>query len=283
MIAASQDITIRSADGGSFSAYLALPKTTPAPAVVVITSIFGTDDEMRALTDRYAEQGFIGVTPDIFWRVDPGPLSHTDDAEKKRAFARMQAFDVDKGVADIAAIVDRLKTMREYNGKYAVAGFCFGGRYAFLAAARIGANAAVGFHPTAIGLDLAEAPKISAPLSFHFGGSDATTPMSEVEAIQAALKDHPNAELYVYPGVQHGYTSPSRPAYDAEATRQSYERAGRVLNTLKTGGDATDPDTSRTTTQIMGTPNPAREFEAMRGDAGPEAEPDEMSGLNAGD
>src|SRR5579883_357647 len=219
MIAESKEITVKAADGGSFSAYMALPKTTPAPAIIVITSIFGTDQEMRDLVDRYAEAGFIGIVPDIFWRIEPGPLSHTDEQQRQRAYARMKAFDVDKGVSDIKSIAEMLTSMKEYNGKFAVAGFCFGGRYAFLSATRLGASAAVAFHGTAIGQD--------------FGDNDAAVPMEEVEAIKAALKHNPQAEIFVYPGAQHGYTSPSRPAYDAEATRLSFERAMRVLETLK--------------------------------------------------
>jgi carboxymethylenebutenolidase len=233
MIAASKDITIRAADGGAFSAYMALPKTTPAPAIVIVTSIFGTDQEMRDLTDHYAEEGFIAIVPDIFWRVDPGPLSHDDEQQKKRAFARNDAFDVEKGVADIKAIVDTLGAMPEYNGKFAVAGFCFGGRYVFLAATRLGATAGAAFHGTSIGLDLAEADKATCALSLHFGDCDPIVPMSEVDAIRDALKHNPKAEVHVYAGCAHGYTGPGRPAYNPEATRLSYERAMKVLNQMK--------------------------------------------------
>jgi carboxymethylenebutenolidase len=49
--------TITAADGGSFSAYLALPETRPAAAVVVIQEIFGVNQVMRDLADQYAAQG----------------------------------------------------------------------------------------------------------------------------------------------------------------------------------------------------------------------------------
>ncbi|HXP94829.1 MAG TPA: dienelactone hydrolase family protein [Candidatus Binatia bacterium] len=231
MIAASKDITIKAADGGSFSAYMALPKTTPAPAIIIITSIFGTDQEMRDRTDRYAEAGFIGVVPDIFWRNESGPLSPNDEAERKRAYARLHAFDVDKGIADIKAIVDMLRSMKEYSGKFAVAGFCFGGRFTVLAATRLGAAAGVAFHGTNI--DVPEAEKVACPLSLHFGDDDAAVPMDEVEAIKAALKRNPKAEIFVYPGAKHGFSSPSRPAYDPEAARLSHERAMKVLSGMK--------------------------------------------------
>lgn len=233
MIAESKDVTIRAADGGSFSAYMALPKTTPAPAIVIVTSIFGTDLEMRDLTDRYAEEGFIAVVPDIFWRIEPGPLAHTDPEQRKRATARKDAFDVDKGVADIGSVVEMLKSMKEYNGKFAVSGFCFGGRFTLLAATRLGASAGASFHGTNIGLDLAETSKATCPLSLHFGDNDSTIPMTEVDAIRTAFAGKPNVEICVYPGANHGFSSPSRATYDPEAARLSDQRALKVLGGMK--------------------------------------------------
>lgn len=233
MIAESKDVTLRAADGGSFSAYLALPKTTPAPAIVIITSIFGTDQEMRDQTERYAEAGFIGIVPDIFWRIEPGPLDHADPEQRRRATARKDAFDVEAGVADIGATVDFLTSMKEYNGKFAVSGFCFGGRFTLLAATRLGAAAGAAFHGTNIGLDLAETARAACPLSLHFGDNDAAVPMAEVEAIKAAFAGKPQVEICVYPGASHGFSSPSRASYDPEAARLSNERALKVLAGMK--------------------------------------------------
>jgi carboxymethylenebutenolidase len=67
----------------------------------------------------------------------------------------------------------------------------------------------------------------------HFGDDDAAVPMSEVEAIQAALKHNAKAEICVYRGAKHGFSSLSRPSYDPEAARLSSERAMKVLETMK--------------------------------------------------
>jgi carboxymethylenebutenolidase len=233
MMTAPKEITIKAHDGGSFQAYAAFPKTTPAPAIIIIPSIFGTDEEMKGLVERYAEEGYIALCPEIFWRILPGVLSHTDDVEREKAYDRMKRFDVEKGVDDIGAMVDTLKPMKEYNGKFAVAGFCFGGRYALLAASRLGADAAVSFHGTLMGQNLDDAKKVTCPVSFHFGDNDKSVPVTEVEAIRDALKHNPKAEVFLYAGAAHGFSSPSRPAYNAEVWRVSSERAAKVLGTMK--------------------------------------------------
>ena len=64
-------ITIEGRDG-AFGAYIARPKTLPAPAVVVLQELFGVNADIRKTCDELAEQGFIAVAPDLFWRQEPG-------------------------------------------------------------------------------------------------------------------------------------------------------------------------------------------------------------------
>ena len=64
-------ITIKGRDG-AFGAYISRPKTLPAPAVVVLQELFGVNADIRKTCDELAEQGFIAVAPDLFWRQEPG-------------------------------------------------------------------------------------------------------------------------------------------------------------------------------------------------------------------
>ena len=74
-------ITIEGRDG-AFGAYIARPKTLPAPAVVVLQEVFGVNADIRKTCDELAEQGFIAVAPDLFWRQEPGvDLSVTSEAD----------------------------------------------------------------------------------------------------------------------------------------------------------------------------------------------------------
>jgi carboxymethylenebutenolidase len=63
-------ITIEGRDG-AFGAYIARPKALPAPAVVVLHEVFGVNADIRKTCDELAEQGFIAVAPDMFWRQEP--------------------------------------------------------------------------------------------------------------------------------------------------------------------------------------------------------------------
>ena len=91
---------------GAFGGYLASPGTGRGPGLVVIQEIFGVNQVMRDLTDGFAAQGFVAVCPDLFWRIEPGiDITDKTEAEWKRAFELFNAFNVEKGVNDIAATI----------------------------------------------------------------------------------------------------------------------------------------------------------------------------------
>src|SRR5277367_4414732 len=97
----AETLTIATPDG-SFSAYMAHPQITPAPAVVVIQEIFGINAFVRETCDKLAANGYLAIAPDLFWRIEPGiDLTDHTDAEWKRAFELYNAFDVDAGIKDI--------------------------------------------------------------------------------------------------------------------------------------------------------------------------------------
>ena len=75
----AERITITAPDG-TFSAYVARPSRSPAPAVVVIQEIFGVNQVMRDITDGLAAEGFLAICPDLFWRIEPG-IDITDKSE----------------------------------------------------------------------------------------------------------------------------------------------------------------------------------------------------------
>lgn len=214
--------TIAASNGQRFEAYLALPEKTPAAAVLFISPVFGVTESMKEIANRYAERGFIVLAPDSFWRQHPGPLPRS---QRDAAIARSEAVAQDDALSDISACVAALRTMPECDGSVAIAGFCFGGKYAFLAAARGLVDAAASYHGTAIGSVLSEAGTLRVPLSFHFGDKDPVVPMDEVRAVQEALRGKAGAEIVVYPGVAHGFTGNDSPAYDKAVTDAAESRA----------------------------------------------------------
>ncbi|MFN2450612.1 MAG: dienelactone hydrolase family protein [Candidatus Baltobacteraceae bacterium] len=221
-------VTIAARDG-SFQAYRAMPATTPATGVILIAPIFGVTESMRNIGDRYAQRGFLALVPDPFWRLHAGPLS---PEERPAAQARGKTVAEGDVMDDIAMSIQSLRAMPECNGTIALAGYCFGGKYAFLAAARGMVGAAAAFHGTQIGKVIGEAVNLTVPLSLHFGDQDTIATMDEVRAIQAALAAKPAAEVFVYNDVGHGFTQTDSHGFDAAATAASERRVVDVFAAL---------------------------------------------------
>ena len=213
----------------AFDAAVALPPGGTAPALIFIPSIYGNTDGMRATVDRYASHGYIVVSIDPFWRTVPGPLPLDRQPE---ASARKDDWTPDLGLSDARDVLAYLATMPSWNGKFALVGYCFGGRLALLGLIRLGADAAVTFHGTAMHLDLAETGGITAPFSFHYGGADPVVPLDQVEAIKAALAGK-DGEIYVYDGAGHSFALPDNPSYHPAIAQLSEERALAIFDRMK--------------------------------------------------
>ncbi|MDE5111171.1 MAG: dienelactone hydrolase family protein, partial [Trichodesmium sp. St7_bin2_1] len=65
-------ITISSNYDETFTADLKIPTSTPAPGLIIIQEIFGVNEVMRNIADRYAQLGYVAIIPDLFWRQEPG-------------------------------------------------------------------------------------------------------------------------------------------------------------------------------------------------------------------
>jgi carboxymethylenebutenolidase len=208
--------TISTPDG-DFGAYVARPSGAgPAPAVVVIQEIFGVNRFVRKTADDLAASGYLAIAPDLFWRQEPGvDITDQTEAEWQKGFGLMKGFDMDKGVADIAATIAAIRSDTGCSGKVGAVGYCLGGRLAFLTAARTDADACVSYY--GVGLDelLDEAETIAGPLMLHIAGEDGFVSKAAQAKIVAALEDKPGVEIHLYPDRDHAFARDGGKNYHA--------------------------------------------------------------------
>jgi carboxymethylenebutenolidase len=205
--------------------------TATQPVVLFVSGIFGLRPGVRDIIADLTVAGCSVLAPDLFFRSEPGPLADHGE-EQQRAMARYKAFDSVQGMADLSAAAAALRGMTGHNGKLVVFGYCFGGLYAYLAAARGLVEGAVSFHGTKIGQHLDEAAKIACPIQFHVGDADGQIPMEEVERTRASLAGHPAARFFVYPGVGHGFTDRGRACHHEPSDAASFAAALTLLRSL---------------------------------------------------
>jgi len=231
--ATRSSIRIQAGDGsgsGSFSGYLALPRSGSGPGLVIAQEIFGVNATMREVADYYAEEGYVVLVPDLFWRQQPGiELGYSPD-DWQRAFALYKGFDEVRGVEDIQAAITALRQRPEVqDAKAGVLGFCLGGKLAYLAACRTDADVAVGYYGVGIDAALDEAANIRCPLALHVAELDSFCPPEARDRIVQALRGRPKVEVHVYPGVDHAFARPGGEHYHRASAHLAHERSMATL------------------------------------------------------
>lgn len=225
---ATTNITYTTRDGEDFTGILAAPDgDRELPGILFITAIWGIDDSAREITERWADDGFVVSVPDIFWRQHPGPTTDREVAQR-----RYHAYDVDQGLLDIQYLIAHLRAHPRCNGKLGVLGICFGGRYAHVAAARYGIDAAAAYHGTLIERHLDETHEITCPVSFHFGEDDPVVPMDQVEAIRESYASHGNAEIVAHANAGHNFSMPQKDTYDPAVAKTAHDAVLRCFRSM---------------------------------------------------
>jgi carboxymethylenebutenolidase len=224
-------ITIQGRDG-AFGAYVARPNVLPAPAVVVLQELFGVNADIRKTCDEIAQQGFVAVAPDLFWRQEPGvDLGVASEADWQHGLRLYQAYDRDAGVRDIKDTLDAVAKLPECTGKVAVLGYCLGALMVFLTAVRFrGVDAAVAYHGGDTEKYLGEVDGLNTPLLMHLGEEDEFISKPAQAQIKTALAGKPNATVYSYPGQRHAFSRHDGAHYNAEAAALAHERTYAFLN-----------------------------------------------------
>jgi carboxymethylenebutenolidase len=204
----SETVSISTLDGkGHFDCYLARPNDEPHAAIVVIQEIFGVNAGIRRKCDRLAEEGYLALAPDLFWRLQPNVDLDPDMPEEfQQALGLMGRFDQDLGVHDIEATVQYARNS-EHCARVGAVGYCLGGRLAYMTAARTDADASVGYY--AVGIDnlLREKHAIARPLMLHIAGADHFVTPDVQKAMHEGLDNHPRVTLCDYPGLDHGFAT----------------------------------------------------------------------------
>lgn len=202
------NLTIDALDeAGSFSAYVARPEGTPRAAIIVIQEIFGVNDGIRQKCEDFAQEGYLAIAPDLFWRLKPGIELDADVPEQfQQALDLFGKFDQDKGIADIESTI-QVARAELGGGKVGAVGFCLGGRLAYMTAARTDIDASVGYY--AVGIDglLGEKHAIAKPLMLHIPQADHFVSPEVQAKMHEGLDDHPKVTLYDYPGEDHGFAA----------------------------------------------------------------------------
>ncbi len=228
-----RQLDIETRDGATTTFIVHPERDGPHPVILFFMDAPAIREELRDMARRFASGGHYVVLPNLYYRegvMEIGPLG--DPAVRERMMALMAGLTIDMVMSDVdglLAFIDADPAAKP--GPMGAVGYCMSGQFAINAAAnhpdRI--KAAASMYGTYLVTDKANSPhlvakKAAGELYFGCAETDRWAPMELVEELTQALAELPNAEVEIYPGVEHGFAFPQRPAYDKPAAERHWER-----------------------------------------------------------
>ena len=224
----SQEITYQVGDQTA-QGYLAMPAGGEGPGVLVLHAWWGLNDTIRSVCTRLAEAGFVAFAPDLYHGKVVDTIA---DAE---AMAGSLFGNLEPSRAEVAGAVAQLSQRASQTGNgLAVIGFSLGVYYALDISTT---------HPEHIrsvvlfyGTGRGDFSQSQAAYLGHFAEEDQFEPASEVDALEAALRqaDRP-VTFYRYSGTGHWFFEPDRTdAFNQEAASLAWDRTLDFLKNSST-------------------------------------------------
>jgi carboxymethylenebutenolidase len=204
-------------DGETLMGYLAYQTGGEAkPAVVVIQEWWGLNDHIKDVANRFANEGFVALAPDLYHGV---VATEPDEARKL-----VMELDTPAAVQEIQQAIAFLQA-QDFVGsdKVGIVGFCMGGGLVLQTALQEDdLSGGVVFYGSPLSAE--EAKQVKAPILTLIGTED-RIPVSGVEAMHASFDAAGiENEFHVYEGAQHAFFNDTRASYHEEAAADAWSR-----------------------------------------------------------
>ncbi|MGI4728394.1 MAG: dienelactone hydrolase family protein [Janthinobacterium lividum] len=214
-------VQLQVSDGTTMQAYTSIPTQgkSPFPGLILFQEAFGVNHHIRKLADRFADEGYLVIAPELFHRSGPAGIT-IDYTDFQSAMPHFQAITAEGLEADIRAAWNWLESNSQVKtGQIVATGYCLGGRVSFLANTILPFKAAASYYGGGIAPDLIKrATSINAPHLFFWGGKDQHIPKEQIDMIKIELtnagKDFVNVEMSA---ADHGFFCDERTSFNADA------------------------------------------------------------------
>lgn len=211
---------------GSVPGYLVRPAGEgPWPAVIVIQEWWGLDAQTKSVAERFAEQGYLAFSPDLYH----GELATPGDGDKARELVQKYAPGAP---ADLEKLYDALQSHPDCTGRVGSVGFCFGGRMSLALGLRRPLDAVCTFYGGQMQLLFEQMrANFHAPVLGLFGDADVSIPVGTVQEFDHLLGEiGVEHEVILYPNSGHAFFRDSDPnVYKPEAAKDAWERVTKFF------------------------------------------------------
>lgn len=220
-----EEVLIPNGAATPLPAYVARPKGAGRHATIIVCNeIFGIHDYIKDVCKRLATLGYVAVAPDFFYRSGVNLPALKDFKEILPVVQKATPDQVDGDVKATTAWIKAAKFAKP--GKIGITGFCWGGAVVWRTAmVNADIKAGVAWYGQLKAL-IPRAAELKAPVLGLYGERDNGIPLTDVDAMVAALKaaGKTGSDIRVYPGAQHGFHADYRPSYSEADAKDGWAR-----------------------------------------------------------
>lgn len=211
----TETLQFETANGAS-SAYVAMPDNADTTkAVILVQEWWGLNDHIKDIADRYAEEGFTAIAPDLY----RGKLA----ANPQEASQLMHDLQIEDGLDTIKNAMD---AAREKYGisHFGITGYCMGGTYALRAACELeGLSAAAPFYGDIPEEDVLK--NLTVPTVFISGVKDQWINPEKVALLEEITSKYELPLESLRYEADHAFFNDTRPeVYDADAAADAWAK-----------------------------------------------------------
>jgi carboxymethylenebutenolidase len=220
-----ESVAYASLDGTTVFGHLAKPADgEPKAGVLVIHEWWGLNDNIRAMADKLAAEGYAALAVDLY----EGQIA--EDRDGAMTLVRAAQENAER-------LQENLRQARAWLGeelaveRVGVIGWCFGGGWSLQTALMLGdeIDATIIYYGRLETDPEALAP-LTSPVLGIFGAEDQGIPLDSVYAFEAALNELGKpAAIHVYDGADHAFANPSGTRYNAEAAEDAWAKTVSFL------------------------------------------------------
>lgn len=224
----SEEVQYARIEGTPVTGYLAYPESAHGglPGVLVFHEWWGLNDNIRAMADKLAAQGYVVLALDHY----NGQVA----ASPQEAREYMQATMAERDRLN-ANISQAYKFMEEEIGALSIAalGWCMGGSMAMNTALLFPAqlDAAVIYYGHVTDIEPARLAELQMPILGLFGAEDRGIPVDGVKRFRDNMAGlGKDAEVVIYEGAGHAFANPTGDNFQQEAAEDAWERTLAFLD-----------------------------------------------------
>jgi len=196
-----EDIAIETPSGGTALGALAMPAVLPAPAILLIPEWWGLNDQIQAVAQELAAQGYIALAVDIY----DGEVATTRD----QALSLVRAFDPEAGHEKLIRLAEWLKHHKDGTGTVGTIGWCFGGGWSLNVSLATPVDATVIYYGN-VATTADQLATLASPVLGHFGTLDRGINAAMVSGFEAAMQAAGKTDLTTHwYDADHAFANPT--------------------------------------------------------------------------